>query len=85
MNVTVEFADEQHPGARSRGIMEELRVACAQSSIELGAEPVELTEQLVVLVDGAFSSAQCFGRAGPHRTLVDRRGRIGGRSAGEAK
>ena len=33
-------------------------------------DPEELTDQLVMLIDGAFSSAQVFGREGPHRLLV---------------
>ena len=72
MNVTAEFADEQHPArAVAREMMEELQRRLRAIVDRIGApDPVELTEQLVVLVDGAFSSAQCFGRAGPHRTLV---------------
>ena len=71
-NVTVEFADEQHPArAVAREIMEELRRRLRTIVDQLGApDPAELTEQLVMLVDGAFSSAQCFGPGGPQRMLV---------------
>jgi AcrR family transcriptional regulator len=72
MNVTVEFADAQHPArAVARGVMEELRRRIRGLVDQLEApEPAELTEQLVMLVDGAFSSAQCLGRDGPQRLLV---------------
>jgi hypothetical protein len=32
--------------------------------------PEELTEQLLLLVDGAFSSAQALGKAGPQQFMV---------------
>jgi hypothetical protein len=32
--------------------------------------PEELTEQLLLLVDGAFSSAQALGKGGPQHLLV---------------
>lgn len=72
MNVTVEFADPQHPARGvARGVMEELhtRVRALVEQLHVQA-PDELTEQLVMLVDGAFSSAQCLGREGPQRQLV---------------
>ena len=72
MNVTVEFADAQHPArAVARGVMEELHRRIARLVDQLGVTaPEELTQQLVLLVDGAFSSAQCLGRDGPQRLLV---------------
>jgi AcrR family transcriptional regulator len=72
MNVTVEFPDEQHPArAVAREMMEELRRRIRKLVDQLGvANPADLTEQLVMLVDGAFSSAQCLGRDGPQRLLV---------------
>ena len=72
MNVTVEFADEQHPArAVAREVQEELHRRVRALVDQIGVRnPDELTEQLVVLVDGAFSSAQCLGRQGPHRMLV---------------
>jgi AcrR family transcriptional regulator len=72
MNVTVEFADEQHPArAVAREMMEELQRRLRAIVDQISPpDPAALTDQLVVLVDGAFSSAQCFGKEGPHRTLV---------------
>ena len=72
MNVTVEFADEQHPGREvAREVMLELRRRVRALVDELGVrQPEELTEQLVLLVDGAFSSAQVLGKDGPQRHLV---------------
>jgi AcrR family transcriptional regulator len=71
-NVTVEFADEQHPArAVAREMVEELRRRLRAIVDQLGApDPAELTEQLVLLVDGAFASAQAFGPQGPQRMLV---------------
>lgn len=72
MNVTAEFADPQHPArAVAREIMEELRrrVRALVEPLEV-RNPDELTEQLVMLIDGAFSSAQVFGKQGPHQFLV---------------
>jgi AcrR family transcriptional regulator len=72
MNVTVEFADAQHP-ARSVAceVMEELRrrVRALVDQIPV-RDPVEVTEQLVLLIDGAFSAAQGLGKNGPQRFLV---------------
>jgi AcrR family transcriptional regulator len=72
MNVTVEFADPQHPARTvARGVMEELHTRIRALVDQLNVEaPEELTAQLVMLVDGAFSSAQCLGREGPQRLLV---------------
>jgi AcrR family transcriptional regulator len=72
MNATAEFADPQHP-ARGvcREMMEELRrrVRALVDPLDV-RNPEELTEQLVMLIDGAFSSAQVLGKDGPHRLLV---------------
>jgi AcrR family transcriptional regulator len=72
MNVTVEFADPQHPARTvARGVMTELHTRIAALVAQLNVQaPEELTAQLVMLVDGAFSSAQCLGRDGPQRLLV---------------
>ena len=72
MNVTVEFADEQHPGREvAREVMLELRRRVRALVDGLGvSQPEVLTEQLVLLVDGAFSSAQVLGKDGPQRHLV---------------
>ena len=72
MNVTAEFADAQHPGRQvAREIMEELRRRVRALVDPLNVrDPAALTEQLVMLIDGAFSSAQVFGKDGPHLFLV---------------
>lgn len=72
MNVTVEFADPQHPARSVCGaVMEELRrrVRALVDQIDV-RDPVEVTEQLVMLIDGAFSSAQGHSKDGPQRFLV---------------
>lgn len=72
MNVTAEFADAQHPARQvAREIMEELRRRVRALVNDLNVpDPQTLTEQLVMLIDGAFSSAQVFGKEGPHLLLV---------------
>ncbi|MGH8185437.1 MAG: TetR/AcrR family transcriptional regulator, partial [Steroidobacteraceae bacterium] len=57
MNVTVEFADEQHPArAVARGVMEELRRRLRALIDPIGVnDPAEVTEQVLMLIDGAFS------------------------------
>jgi AcrR family transcriptional regulator len=72
MNVTVEFADDQHPARLvAREVMEELRRRVRALVDKIGVrEPNVVTEQIVMLVDGAFSAAQIFGKEGPHRLLV---------------
>src|SRR5262245_11307704 len=58
MNVTVEFADPQHPArAVACGVMKELRRRVRAVVDQMGVrDPVVLTEQIVLLIDGAFSS-----------------------------
>lgn len=72
MNVTAEFADPLHPArAVAKEMMEELRRRVRALVDPLNArEPHALTEQIVMLIDGAFSSAQVFGKEGPHLHLV---------------
>jgi AcrR family transcriptional regulator len=72
MNVTAEFADQQHPSrAVAREVMEELRRRVRALVDQIGVrDPATLTEQIVMLVDGAFSAAQVFGPEGPQRLLV---------------
>lgn len=72
MNVTAEFADPMHPArAVAREMMEELRrrVRALVEPLDV-RDPEALTEQIVMLIDGAFSSAQVFGKDGPHLHLV---------------
>jgi AcrR family transcriptional regulator len=72
MNVTVEFADDQHPArAVAREVMEELRRRLRALIDQIGVrEPAVLTDQILLLVDGTFAAAQVFGKDGPHRLLV---------------
>ena len=73
MNVTVEFADPQHPARLlATEEMEELRVRLRAlvDNIEGVRDPEELTEQLFLLVDGAFPSGQALGKDGPQKYLV---------------
>lgn len=73
MNVTAEFADPQHPArVFAYGEMAELRrrLRSLVDNIKGVRDPAELTEQLLLLVDGAFSSAQALGKAGPQKFLV---------------
>ncbi|HJY40154.1 MAG TPA: TetR/AcrR family transcriptional regulator [Steroidobacteraceae bacterium] len=72
MNVTVEFADDQHPARLvAREVMEELRRRVRALVDKIGVrEPAIVTDQIVMLVDGAFSAAQVFGKDGPQQLLV---------------
>ncbi|WP_116808765.1 TetR/AcrR family transcriptional regulator [Steroidobacter cummioxidans] len=73
MNITVEFADPQHPArVLATEEMQELRrrLRGLVDNIEGVSSPEELTEQLLLLVDGAFSSAQALGKSGPQQFLV---------------
>lgn len=73
MNITVEFADPQHPArVLATQEMEELRrrLRGLVDNIQGVRNPDELTEQLLLLVDGAFSSAQALGKGGPQHFMV---------------
>lgn len=73
MNVTAEFADPQHPArVLATEEMEELRRRLRQlvDAIEGVRDPEELTQHLLLLVDGAFSSAQALGKNGPQQFMV---------------
>lgn len=73
MNVTAAFSDPEHPGRLvANEVMHELRrrLRGLVNNIEGVRNPEELTEQLLLLVDGAFSSAQCLGKSGPQQFLV---------------
>jgi AcrR family transcriptional regulator len=73
MNVTVEFADPEHPA----------RKVAAQTSVELRKrlrglvdqldnvrDRDELTDQLMMLIDGALSSALCLGKESLQKYLL---------------
>ena len=73
MNVTAAFSDPQHPArAVANEVMFELRrrLRGLVDNIQGVQDPEELTEQLLLLVDGAFSAAQCLGKNGPQQFLV---------------
>ena len=73
MNITAQFADPEHPGrVLAKADMEELRrrLRGLVDNIPGVREPATLTEQLLLLVDGAFSSAQALGKDGPQQFLV---------------
>lgn len=73
MNIISAFPDPQHP-ARLLAIdeMEELRrrLRGLVDNIAGVKNPEELTEHLLLLVDGAFSSAQALGKNGPQHFMV---------------
>jgi AcrR family transcriptional regulator len=72
MNVSAEFPDENHPGrVVAKELTEELRRRLRGLVDQLDvANPEELSEQLVLLIDGAFSVAQVLGSQGPQKYLV---------------
>jgi len=72
MNVSAEFPDETHPGrVVAKELTEELRRRLRALVDQLGVpNPGQLAEQLVLLVDGAFSVAQVLGKDGPQHYLV---------------
>lgn len=72
MNVSAEFPDPEHPArAVARELTEELtrrlRALVDQLNVR---DPAELSEQLVLLVDGSFSAALVLGKDGPQKYLV---------------
>ncbi len=72
-NITVEFPDSDHPARKiASGVQSELqrRIRGLVEQIEGVRDPEELTDQLVLLVDGAFSVAQCMGSNGPQKYVV---------------
>lgn len=73
MNVTAEFADPLHPArVLAKEEFEELRrrLRLLVDNIAGVREPAVLTEQLLLLVDGALSAAQGLGKDGPQQFLV---------------
>lgn len=72
MNTSAEFPDETHPGRLvAKELTEELRRRLRVLVDQLGVpKPEQLTEQLVLLIDGAFSVAQVLGKDGPQQYLV---------------
>jgi len=72
-NITVEFPDPEHPARKiANGVQFELerRIRGLVDQIDGVRDPAELTGHLVLLVDGAFSVAQCMGSNGPQKYVV---------------
>lgn len=73
MNVITEFPDPNHPGRIvAVGVSEELRrrLGALVDAIEGVRDRVELTNQLALLVEGAFSAAHALGKNGPQKYLI---------------
>ena len=73
MNATVEFPDPEHPARKlATEVSAELRrrVRSLVDKVEGIRDPEQLTDQLVLLIDGAFSAAQCLGKDGPQKSLL---------------
>lgn len=73
MNVITEFPDANHPGRIvAVGVSEELRrrLRTLVEAIEGVRDPVELTDQLALLVEGAFAAAHVLGKNGPQKYLI---------------
>jgi AcrR family transcriptional regulator len=73
MNVSAELPDPQHPARLvTLEVTRELRrrVRKLVDTIEGVRDPVELTDQLVLLVDGTLSVALCLGPEGPQKYLI---------------
>lgn len=73
MNVTAEFADPQHPArVVALEVCNELRkrMRALVGAIPSLRDPEVLTDQLVLLIDGAMCSAHMMGADGPQRQLI---------------
>lgn len=73
MNVITEFPDENHPGRIvAVGVSEELRRRIGQlvEAIDGVRDRVELTDQLALLVEGAFAAAHALGKNGPQKHVI---------------
>lgn len=73
MNTTAEFADADHPGrVVARANREEMRRRLNGIVSALGAaDPARLTDQLLLLVSGAYAAAQVLGTVGPQQELIE--------------
>ena len=73
LNVTVEFADPEHPARKvAREMSAELRrrLKGLIDQLEDVRNPEELADQLLMLIDGALSSVHCLGKDAPLKYLV---------------
>jgi AcrR family transcriptional regulator len=73
MNVSAELPDPQHPARLvTLEVTQELRrrVRTLVDDIAGVRDPVELSDQLVLLIDGALSVSLCLGPDGPQKYLI---------------
>jgi len=73
MNVSAELPDPQHPARLvTLEVTHELRRRVRQlvDAIEGVRDPVALTDQIVLLIDGTLSVSLCLGKDGPQRFLI---------------
>ena len=73
MNVSAELPDPQHPARLvALEVTRELRRRVRQlvDTIDGIRDPVELTDQLVLLINGTLSAALCLGADGPQKYLL---------------
>jgi AcrR family transcriptional regulator len=73
MNVSAELPDPQHPArliALAVTVELQRRLRGIVDSIEGVRNPTELTDQLLLLVDGALSVSTCLGPQGPQKYLI---------------
>ena len=73
MNVSVELPDPQHPArilAFEVNVELQRRLRALVDQIEGIRDPAELTDQLLLLVDGTLSASQCLGPTGPQKRLI---------------
>jgi AcrR family transcriptional regulator len=72
-NAATEFPEPDHPGRRvAEANKRELRLRLRELARRAGArEPALLADQLVLLFEGAYSSAQTFGANGPAAAVAD--------------
>jgi AcrR family transcriptional regulator len=74
MNVSAELPDPQHPARLvTLEATQELRrrVRSLVDAIEGVRDPAELTDQIVLLVDGTLSVSLCLGPDGPQKYLLN--------------
>jgi AcrR family transcriptional regulator len=73
INLATEFPSRQHPGtAIACGNKKEMRRRLRDLSREIGArDPRRLSEQLALLIDGAYGQGTTLGAAGLKRELIE--------------
>lgn len=71
-NAIIEYPDRSHPAhqvaaANKRALRERLAAMCTAMG---AADPAELADGLLLLLEGSYTSSQTFGAGGPVRALV---------------